>query len=161
MTGAEIQARLDALVLDLQTNGKGQSITVGLRNEDNVLADFPLSSDIDGVVNAGQLAAIQNAIDAIKPIADDYELEYGPVKDASEAFRTARGVHQALIDAASAARTALNDALEADVDYQAAKTAYDNARLDPDYVAARTAYKTNNVSENYGNLQEAKGKYEI
>ena len=159
MTGQEIQDRLDAIVEDLQTDYKGQYTQIMMRGDDNTANIFSLSSDGAGNVNAIQLAAIQDFIDNLKPLADTYETEYAPVQAASETFRDARAEHQVLIDAASAARVALADALEADASYQTAKTAYDAAREDAGYVAARTAYRTNNVSENYGNLQEARGKY--
>lgn len=159
MTGQEIQDALDALVLDLQTDGKGKTIQVLLRAEDNTSGIFPISSDVGGVVNAAQLQAIQNFIDNMKPLADAYETAYQPVRVTSEAYRTARGVHQALIDAATAARNALSDALEADDAYQDAKSDYDAARTDPVYVQARSDYRLFNVSENYGNLSDAKGKY--
>ena len=81
------------------------------------------------------------------------------IRGLSETFRTRRAAHQNLIDAATAARIALQDALAADNDYQAADTALKAAQTDPDYVAARTAYQNNNVSENFGNLSEARGKY--
>ncbi|MBA2736229.1 MAG: hypothetical protein H0U50_05495, partial [Pyrinomonadaceae bacterium] len=59
------------------------------------------------------------------------------------------------------ARVALSDALVADVPYQTAKTALDNARLVPAFIAARDAYNSQNISENYSELSSAKGKYEI
>lgn len=160
MTGQEIQERLDALVADLQTIGKGQTINFFYRAPDGSPNTLPLSSDASGNVNAGQLALIQGEVDNMKTIADAYEQEYAPVKTASEAFRAAREAHRDLIDAASQARQALEDALVADQDYQTAKTAYEAARNDADYISARNAYKTANVSENYGNLGEAKGKYQ-
>ncbi|MDQ3750429.1 MAG: hypothetical protein M3367_15650 [Acidobacteriota bacterium] len=159
MTGQDFQDKLDALVLDLQTVGKGQTIQVPLRNSANVTTIYPLSSDAAGVVNTAQLAAIQAVIDTLKPIATDFSTELAPVRTAGEDFTAARADHQALATAASAARTALSTALAADPAFQTAKTAVDAARSNPDYVAARTAYKDNNVSENYSNLSEARGKY--
>lgn len=159
MTGQEIQERLDAIVEDLQTTEKGKSVEILFRAEDNTTVTKTLSSDINGVVDAAQLASVQNFINTLKPIADKYETEYAPVRVTGEAFRTAREVHQHLIDAATAARNALSDALEADDAYQDAKSDYDQARTDPEYVAARLSYRTFNVPENYGNLSDARGKY--
>ena len=159
MTGQDIQDKLDEIVADLQTNGKGKTVEILLRAEDNTTIALPLSSDGAGVVDNNQLTAVQNFIDSLKPLADTYETELAPVKAASEIFRTAREVHQQLVDEASAARTALTDALDADQDYQDAKTAYDTARQDAGYIAARNSYKTFNISENFGNLSDAKGKY--
>ena len=159
MTGQDFQDKLDAIVLDLQTAGKGKVVKMAFRGADNDTFDMILSSDVNGVVDAAQLAAIQAQIDNLKPLADALETESAPVKAASEAFTTAREVHRNLIDAATDARVALSAALEADQGYQNAKTTYDTARQDPDYVAARTAYKSQNVSENFGNLSDSRGKY--
>lgn len=160
MTGQDFQDKLDAIVLDLQTTGKGQTVKVALRDEGNTTVSFPLSSDVNGVVNAAQLAPIQSFIDGLKPIADAYETQRAPVQAALETFKTEQSGHQALIDATSAARTALSTALEADVGYQAAKAALDGERLAPAYISAVTSYRNFNVSENFGNLSDAKGKYE-
>ena len=61
MTGQEIQDRLDAIVVDLQTKGKVQ--TFFFRDSDNVPNVLPLSSTAQGVVNAGQLADIQAVVE--------------------------------------------------------------------------------------------------
>lgn len=159
MTGQDIQARLDAIVTDLQTTHKGKSVDILVRAEDNTSAIRTLSSDADGVVNAVQLAAIQDFIDNLKPVADTYEAEFAPVKVASETYRLARAEHQVLIDAAQAARIALQDALTADADYQAADTALKALQADVDYVNARSNYQMFNVSENFGNISDARGKY--
>lgn len=159
MTGQDFQDKLDALVVDLQTVGKGQTINVMVRDEDNIPLNLPLSSDVNGVVNAAQLATIQGFVDGLKPIADTYTTEYAPVTAASEAFKTAGEPHTALVETARVARVALSDALTADAGYQAAKTALDNARAGAGYIAARDAYNSRNVSENFGNLSDAKGKY--
>lgn len=159
MTGADFQDKLDATVSDLQTAGKGQTVQITLRNNSNELETFPLSSTAQGVVDAAQLATIQSVVDAMKVLADDYAGELVPVSAASETFSTARSAHQVLIDAASAARQTLADALEADQEYQTAKLALDAARADAGYVAAREVYRVNNVGENFGNLGDAKGKY--
>lgn len=159
MTGQDIQERLDAIVVDLQTLGKGQTTNVSLRGANNAVTNYPLSSDAGGVVNAAQLAAIQAVVDAMKPIADGYEAGLAPVSAASTALNTRKMTHTALFQAAANARNALTAALLADSQYQTANTALLTAQQDPVYVAARVAYKANNVSENFGNLQDAKGKY--
>ena len=159
MTGQDFQDKLDAIALDLQTVGKGKTVKIALRGSNNDVTNFPLSSDVAGVVNDRQLTAIQDAINLIKPIADSYTTERGPVMISLEAFNLERAGHQALIDAATAARTALNTALVADVNYQAAKADLDARRVAPDYVAAVNAYQQNNVSEIFGNLSDSKGKY--
>ena len=159
MTGVDFQDKLDAIVLDLQTKGKGRYVQVALRDDGNNNQTFTISSDANGVVNAAQLADIQAFINDLKPVADSFTTEYEPVKTASEAFRVASIPHQALSDAATAARVAFQDALNADPNYQATKTALDTARNDPAYIAARDAYQTLNISENFGNISDAKGKY--
>jgi hypothetical protein len=122
---------------------------------------LPLSSDAQGVVDAGQLAAIQAFLAPIIDAADDYETNYAPVSAASEAFRAAREVHQGLIDAAAAARTALNDALENDAAYQTAKQTLDGARGNQLYIDARQSYDNLNVSENFAALGQARGEYVV
>lgn len=159
MTGQEIQDKLDAIVEDLQGKFKGSSVQIAVRGEDDAMSLLPLSSDVNGVVNQAELDEVQAWVDDWKVYADSYSAAYDPVKTASENFKLARQVHQQLIDDASAARTALSNALEADGDYQAAKNALDNARSDPAYVNARESYQNFNVSENFGNLGDAKGKY--
>lgn len=161
MIGQDFQDKLDAIVEDLQTKGKGQSVEVMLRGIDNTTNIFPLSSDANGIVNAAQLDALRDFITDLKPLADAYETEYAPVKVALDAFKTAQQPHEGLMTAATNARKALSDALAADANYQAAKTALDNARNDADYIAAAEAYKGSNVSENFGNLSDAKGKYVV
>lgn len=159
MTGQDIQDRLDGIVADLQTKGKGQTVNVMFRNSGNTPNILPLSSTPAGVVNAAQLAAIQTIVDDMKAYADDYEAARVPVSAAIDAFTTAQAPHQALIDAASNARSTLNDALDADANYQTAKTNLETARANPLYISATNDYKTQNVSENYSELQSAKGKY--
>lgn len=159
MTGQEIQDRLDAIVKDLQTTQKGKGVEIALRDEGGAMSIYGLSSDANGVVNQAQLNNLQSAIDYLKPVADAYETRYAPVKTASETFRIAREVHQPLIDEATNARNALNAALEADQNYQTAKTNYETASQDPQYIAARDQYKLYNTSENFGNLSDARGKY--
>lgn len=159
MTGQDFQEKLDAIVTDLQTVGRGQTVTASLRGTNNQLREFPLSSDAGGVVNADQLTNLQKFIDDLKPVADTYVMELAPVSAASEAFNVQRATHQASIDAASAARVALQDELLADPQYQALQTALEEARSDAEYIQAREAYRVNNVSENFGNLGDAKGKY--
>lgn len=161
MTGQDFQDKLDSIVRDLQTNGKGQTVNILFRGAGNAPQILPLSSDANGVVNAGQLAAIQAFINPLKVIATDYTNARVPVDAALEAFKTAQEPHQALMDAATAARKALTDALDADAAYQTAKTALDTARLDPDYVGFSADYRDGNVSENYAELSSAKGKYVV
>jgi hypothetical protein len=159
MTDQDIQDVLDKIVNDLQTTQKGKTVDIAIRDETGAMGINPLSSDAGGVVNAAQLANIQQTVDALKPIADGYNTAFAPVKVAGQDFKTAQEPHEALITAARDARVALNTALEADQDYQDAKTALDAARLDPDYIAAFDQYKQFNVSENFGNLSDARGKY--
>ncbi len=161
MTGQDFQDKLDAIVADLQTVGKGKTINLMFRGLENSPEIFPLSSDVNGVVNAAQLAAIQTFVSDLKPIADTYTTEYAPVTTASEAFKTAQTPHDALTEAARVARVALSDALAADVPYQTAKTTLDTARSDAGYIAARDNYQANNVSENFSELSNAKGKYVV
>ena len=120
MTGQDFQDKLDAIVLDLQTVAKGKTAKIAIRGSNNDVTNFSLSSDVAGVVNAGQLALIQAEIDAIKPMADNYILQRGPVRQAAGTFNAARQPHLSLINAATSARTALNVALLADGDYQVA-----------------------------------------
>lgn len=161
MIGVEFQDKLDAIVVDLQTSGKGQTVQIMFRNPANQPATFQLFSDSAGVVDVGKLAELQTFVDALKPIADTYEVERAPVMAASEAFNLRRATHQSSIDAASAARIALQNELMADAQYQTLSTALDAARLDADYIQATANYKTNNVSENFSELSSAKGKYVI
>ena len=159
MTGQDFQDKVDALVRDLQTSGKGQAVEVMFRQADNTNLILPLSSTPAGVVNVGELAAIQQEVDTMKLRADSYATNYAPVQAASEAFKTAQIPHEALIETARVARVNLQTALDADPDYQTAKTALDDARGDADYIASAADYKRLNVSENYTELQSAKGKY--
>ncbi len=159
MTGADFQAKLDGIVVDLQTAGKGQTVQFISRGTNNSSTVFPLSSTAGGVVDAAQLAAIQAFLDGLMPKADGYETERVPVTAALAVFKTERAGHQVLIDAASVSRTALNVALLADAAYQTAKTALDTARTSAAYVSAAANYKDLNISENFGNLGDSKGKY--
>lgn len=159
MTGQDFQDKLDAIVGDLQTTAKGRECKILVRGEDNDASIFTLSSDSGGVVNAAQLANLQGTLDTFKQIADEYEAQRGLYTPQLDAFKSAREAHQPLIDAAALANKNLRDALEADAAYQTAAAALEAARADPDYIAAVTGYKTYNVSENYGNLSEARGKY--
>ncbi len=159
MTGQEVQDKLDAVVTDLQTTGKGQTTQFMFRDASNQPQILPLSSDANGVVDAVQLAAIQTFVDTLKDVVTNYNAAVAPVKAASETFKLAKANHQALYDDASTARTALNTALENDANYQAAKTAYDVERNDIEYQNARAAYAENNASENIAELTAAKGSY--
>ncbi len=161
MTGQDFQNKLDAIVADLQTVGKGKTVNLMFRNPNGAPNILPLSSDVNGVVNAAQLQAIQGFVDDIGNIANTYTTEYAPVQAASEAFKTAQTPHNALIEAARVSRVALSDALTADPAYQTAKTALDNARLAPAYIVARDNYQTESVSENFSELSNAKGKYVV
>jgi len=159
MTGTDIQQRFEALITDLQTVGKGLGIIIVFRNSNNAALEFPLSSDNTGVIDDAERENLQSFIDDMKPIADEYTAELVPVTAASEAFKTAQTPHEAVIEAARVARVAMQDALAADANYQAAKTTLDLARVESVFVAARDAYNANNVSENYAELASAKGKY--
>lgn len=161
MTGQDFQDKLDALVVDLQTKGKGQTVQYGYRDPDGALAVLQLSSDSAGVVNAGELAAIQAVVDGLKTAADDFTTNHAPVQTANDAYKAAQIPHQTLMDAAKVSRDALGAALEADPTYQAAKTAVVAARQNQSYINASGNYKSANVSENFGNLSDAKGKYAI
>lgn len=159
MTGQDFQDKLNALVADLQTAGKGETVQIGFRDNSNAVTEFPLSSNAQGVVNPNQLSAVQTFVDGLKPMADTYEQERAPVQAALEAFNVRRATHQTVIDAASAARVAMNDELAADATYQNLQADLEGKRADAGYIAAVEAYRTGNVSENYGNLGDAKGKY--
>jgi hypothetical protein len=78
MTSQEIQDRVDALVTDLQTKGKGKSVNVMFRGSNGQPNILPLSSDANGVVNASQLAAIQAVADGLKTAATDYYTATAP-----------------------------------------------------------------------------------
>ncbi len=121
---------------------------------------LPLSSTAQGVVNAGQLADIQAVVDGLKTNLDAYNTAYTPVKSALDDFNIVRGNHQVAIDAASAARSALNAELFADANYHAKKAVLDAARLEPDYISARAIYVDQNVSENIVEITQAKGSYQ-
>lgn len=161
MTGQQIQEALDALVVDLQTRGKGQTIQMAIRDEDNNLSVQSLSSDAGGAVNAAQLATLQSFVDGFAPVADAYETARAPIAGLNETFKTAQAPHEPLMTAAANARKALNDALEADAVYQAAKTALETARANPVYVAAVSAYDNSNVVEFVQALRSAKGEYSV
>ncbi|MDB5478808.1 MAG: hypothetical protein JWM96_1303, partial [Alphaproteobacteria bacterium] len=130
MTAQDIQDRINALVEDLQTKGKGQTINIMLRNPDNSPNVLPLSSDANGVVNQAQLDALIAFFDdgGLFVAADNLTVNSAPVTAASEAFKLASQPHEPLRIAAQEANAALKAALDADPGYQAAKTALDNAR---------------------------------
>jgi hypothetical protein len=159
MTGQQLQDALDALVRDLQTTAKGRSVQIPIRDDDNNINVYTLSSDANGVVNAAQLTVLQEMVDSYKPVADAYETARAPVTALSEAFKTAQAPHEGLITAAKTARTNLETALEGDANYQAAKTALDNARSDPAYQAAIQAYKDNSIADFAAQLRLARGEY--
>lgn len=159
MRGQDFQDRLDALVADLQTRGKNQTVNVMFRSPTNEAEIMPLSADAQGVVNAAQLAAIQAFIDPLKGFADNADTFSQPVAAASEAFKLAGQPHEALRAAAQTANAALRDALANDPAYQAARAALDSARLNQDYVESQEFYDINNVSENFAALGQAKGEY--
>ncbi len=159
MIGQDFTDRLGALVADLQTKGKGQTVNIMFRNPDNTPNILPLSSDANGVVNAAQLAAITGFIQEAQLAADEFAEQSVPVTAAAEAFRLASVPHEALSIAATNARKALTDALAADVNFQTAKIALDAARNHPVYIGTRDSYAFNNVSENFAALGQAKGEY--
>jgi hypothetical protein len=91
MTGSDIQGKLDAIVLDLQTTHKGSSVDIGLRDDAGGLHVYPLSSDANGVVNAQQLATINDDILANnKSAADAFYTASANVRTATAALTTAR-----------------------------------------------------------------------
>lgn len=159
MTEQDFQDKLNAIVQDLQTNGKGMTTQYRYRTDDGNLTVLPLSSDANGSINAAQYAAVSNMINSFADEAENYNTNYAPVKATSEAYNTARSAHQTLIDTAAASRAALTAALDADANCQAAKTAVDTARSSPAYRNALLGYRSQNISENYNNLIDAKGKY--
>ena len=95
----------------------------------------------------------------IEPVADNYEAVRIPVVAAQTAFNARRATHQAIIDAATAARDAATAELLADATLQTLSTALDTARANPGYVQGVALYVDANVSENYSELSAAKGKY--
>ncbi|MBX7173927.1 MAG: hypothetical protein K1X72_23355 [Pyrinomonadaceae bacterium] len=121
MTAQDFQDRLDALVLDLQTKGKGKSVNIMFRDAGNEPYVLPLSSDANGVVNAAELANVQGFVNNMKNFATQY------INDT--AAYTAKAAELKVIAES------------------------------PAYIAARETYKNNNVSENYTELQDAKGAY--
>jgi len=159
MTGQDFQDRLEAVIRDLQTSGRGQTVNFTFRDNTNTPVIMPLSSSAVGVVNAAQLATIQAFIDALKPIATTFETERTPVTAANQAVADARIPFAAQITAANTARETLATALGADPTYQAALIALDTAKTDADFVAAQLSFQDNNVLENYQELQAARGKY--
>lgn len=161
MTGQDFQDRLDALVVDLQTTGKGQTVNLMFRNPNNSPNILPLSSDVAGIVNAAQLAAVQAFVDGLKPIADSANTTSAPVTAASDAFKAARTPHEPAITAAQTAQTTLRTTLEADVPYQTAKATLEAARTDVAYISSQSDYKNFNVSENYAAIQQARGEYVV
>lgn len=161
MNSVDFQDKLDAIVVDLQTSGKGRTIQAMFRGINNQTVVLPLSSDAFGVVDGNQLTDVQGFVNSLKPIADTYEAERAPVMAASEAFNLRRATHQVSIDKASAARITLQDELLADTQYQTLSAALDAARTDNGYIQATTDYKTSNVSENFSELSSAKGKYVV
>jgi hypothetical protein len=161
MTNAEIQSKLDAVVVDLQTKGKGQTVNFMFRNPDGSPNVLPLSSDAGGVVNAGELAAVQAFVDGIKAINGDFEAAYTPVKTAKTQLANADSTRAALINAAQNANQALKNSRDNDANYQAKKSAYETAAADADYIAARAVFKSANVVENANELTNARGSYVV
>ncbi len=158
MTGAEIQAALDGLVADM-SGVPSKTANISFRDSTNALSPYQITTNAQGVVNAQEVADVQSFIDGMKTAADAFQTEKTPVVSASEAFRVQRATHLTSINAAKAARTALDTELLSDSTYQTLKTSLDTAKSDAGYVAAVSAYNLNNVSENFSNLREAKGKY--
>lgn len=159
MTGIEIQQRLEAIIVDLQTVGKGLGIVIVFRGSNNAALEFPLSSDNQGVINDTERENLQAFVDGLKLIADNYAFPNGLVQNSANALKAATLPHEALIEAARVAREAVNAVLAADSVYQAAKTQLDNDRADVDYITFGEQFRQNNVSENYAELANAKGKY--
>jgi hypothetical protein len=132
MTNAEIQSKLDAVVVDLQTKGKGQTVNFMFRNPDGSPNVLPLSSDAGGVV-----------------------------KTAKTQLANADSTRAALINAAQNANQALKNSRDNDANYQAKKSAYETAAADADYIAARAVFKSANVVENANELTNARGSYVV
>ena len=161
MTGQDFQDKLDAVVVDLQTKGKGQTVHMMFRDATNVPQILPLSSDSSGVVNAAQFAAIQAFINPLKIIANDFTTSRVPVQASTGSVQHAQAPHETLIEEARVARVALQTALDGDANYQAAKLALETARADGDYIGFGLDYQNNNVAENYAEIQRAKGSYAV
>ncbi len=159
MNGLDIQANLDAVVTDLQTKGKGQSVEFMFRNADNSSNVLVLSSNSAGVVNAAQLATVQAFVDVLKTAADAYSTQNTPLSLLREDYKTTRAVHQTLIDASAAARENLAEALANDIAFDEARQALEAARIAPAYVAAVAEFKEQNASENIAEISRAKGSY--
>ncbi len=159
MTGQDFENKSGAIVTDLQTAGRGRTVQILFRDSSNASLILPLSSTAAGIVDAGQLKEVQNFLDMIEPVADNYEAVRIPVVAAQTAFNARRATHQAIIDAATAARDAATAELLADATLQTLSTALDTARANPGYVQGVALYVDANVSENYSELSAAKGKY--
>lgn len=159
MTSAEVQSKLDSIVEDLQTKGKGQTVNFMFRNPDGTPNILPLSSDSSGVVNAAELSAIQIIVDGLKTGLTTLNTAATPVSAARNQYESARNTHISLINAARNSRAALQNAFDGDANYLAKKTAFESAVSNAAYVSARNAYKDSNVSENIAELTNAKGAY--
>lgn len=75
MTSLQIQQALSAIVTDLQFAGKGKTVQIMFRDSNNQANVLPLSSSPTGVVDAGQLAAVQTVVDGLKTAADTYNTD--------------------------------------------------------------------------------------
>ena len=78
MTAQDFLDRLDAIVLDLQTDGKGKTVNIMFRNANNQPNILPLSSDANGVVNAAQLAAVVDVVGFYSDFVQDYTAAIAP-----------------------------------------------------------------------------------
>ena len=159
MTGQDIGSKVDALVADLQTKGRGQTINILFRNPDNSPRIMPLSSDASGVVNVAQLAAIRTFLTGTMDAATNLATLSVPVTNASNDIKEALVQHEALITASQTASKALSEALLSDDSYQSFKRNLAEAQADADYISATLAYKNQNVAQNYAALISAKGEY--
>ena len=123
MTGQDFRDRLMAIVTDLQFSGKGKTVEIMLRNENNQASIYPLSSDVNGVVNAVQFAAIDAKVADLEVLADDYVTNTAP--------------------------------------YTAKAAELKAIAVSPAYLEARGTYQQYNLTENFAELQDAKGSYVI
>lgn len=123
MTAQDFLDKLDAIVLDLQTDGKGKTVNIMFRNANNQPNILPLSSDANGVVNAVQLGAVSDVVGSLPDFVADYNVSIAP--------------------------------------YTAKAAELKTITESPAYQNARAGYKQQNVSENYAELQNAKGAYVI
>ena len=75
-TGTEIQKRYDDLKADLSASALGDAVKkqvqISLRQPDNSLQVMTINADATGLLNAGEVAAVQTLVDAMKIAQDDF-----------------------------------------------------------------------------------------